>query len=161
MNNVSFFSKNLKWIRSYYNLSQEALASSLGIKRNNIASYESGNSSPGLQRAIAIARYFNVSLEIMVLTDFDVIEPKIGRKLLKAEQIDVLLKRKNKKLDTWKVQRDLMETLLTGYNAMLVLDPDKNEDFAFGHIESMRLIRILEKNKLMLDQMLDFMEEEM
>ena len=52
--------QNIKFLRKHSGLSQRELAERLGLKRNNIASYEAGIVEPRAVTFIAIARFFNV-----------------------------------------------------------------------------------------------------
>lgn len=53
----------LKEIRSNYNLTQQEFADRLGIKRNTIATYETGKSNPSDSAIVLICREFNVNEE--------------------------------------------------------------------------------------------------
>ena len=55
------FPQNLSALMKEYGLSQQDLASALGIKRQTISLYTSGQSSPDIGRLKKIAEYFNVS----------------------------------------------------------------------------------------------------
>lgn len=60
------FSKRLKELREENNLSQEQLAKATGISRSCISMYESNNRVANLNALIALADYFNVSLDFLV-----------------------------------------------------------------------------------------------
>ena len=66
---VNKFSKNLKFLRKRAGMSQTVLAERLGIKRSNIAAYESKNVEPRLNLLIEIARLLNVDLLSFVQDD--------------------------------------------------------------------------------------------
>lgn len=53
----------MKTIRISAGFTQAELAKRVGTSRNNIASYESGQYLPQLERAVALARALNVSLK--------------------------------------------------------------------------------------------------
>ncbi len=53
----------LKEIRSNYNLTQQEFADRLGIKRNTVATYETGKSNPSDSAIVLICREFNVNEE--------------------------------------------------------------------------------------------------
>lgn len=59
----NFFSTNLKWLRKFHQLSQEELASRVGLNRGNISSYESGMAEPKFCNLKKIATVFNLSVE--------------------------------------------------------------------------------------------------
>jgi transcriptional regulator with XRE-family HTH domain len=66
---VNFLSSNIKFLRKRRKLSQQRLADDLGIKRSNIAAYETKNVEPRLSFINELADYFEIPLEDMVLTD--------------------------------------------------------------------------------------------
>ncbi|MFT4536397.1 MAG: transcriptional regulator with XRE-family HTH domain [Saprospiraceae bacterium] len=65
-------SHNIKYLRKENKFSQEELANRLGIKRSNIAAYESKNVEPRLRIILELARLFNVSVKTLI-------EKKIAR----------------------------------------------------------------------------------
>jgi transcriptional regulator with XRE-family HTH domain len=56
----SLFAKNLKFLRKMRGLSQQKLAVQIGLKRNNIASYEAGVVEPRSVNFIKLVRFFEV-----------------------------------------------------------------------------------------------------
>jgi transcriptional regulator with XRE-family HTH domain len=66
---VNFLSSNLRYLRRRDTLSQQQLADDLGIKRSNIAAYETKNVEPRLALLDRMASYFSVSLTDLILTD--------------------------------------------------------------------------------------------
>jgi transcriptional regulator with XRE-family HTH domain len=61
--------RNLKLLRKMKGISQQQLAKALGLKRNNIASYESGIVEPGPHRFLALARFFRIDPVALFTTD--------------------------------------------------------------------------------------------
>lgn len=59
-------SHNIKHLRKLNNLSQEELAAKLGIKRSNIAAYESKNVEPRLRIVLELARLFDLSVKSLI-----------------------------------------------------------------------------------------------
>lgn len=55
-------SRNMKYLRKAKHMSQEDLARELGIKRSNIAAYESKNVEPKLTIIISMAKFFNIDM---------------------------------------------------------------------------------------------------
>ena len=55
--------KKLKELRNSENLTQKELADALNIKRVNYTRYETDKVRPDYETLIAIANYFNVSLD--------------------------------------------------------------------------------------------------
>lgn len=60
---VSKLKDRIKKIRKYYGLTQEKFAERLGIKRNTVATYETGKSEPMDNIIVSICREFNVREE--------------------------------------------------------------------------------------------------
>ena len=58
--------KNLKSLRLSHNLTLKAMAEFLGMALRNYQRYETGEIDPPLSKAIALANYFNVSLDYLV-----------------------------------------------------------------------------------------------
>jgi transcriptional regulator with XRE-family HTH domain len=69
------FGSNLKYLRNIKGLSQSKLANEVGLKRNNIASYESGMVEPKATIFIRIANYFSIGPYIML--EFDLVNENI------------------------------------------------------------------------------------
>ncbi|MCB0548262.1 MAG: helix-turn-helix domain-containing protein [Phaeodactylibacter sp.] len=69
MDLISYLSKNLKFLRKSRQWSQEELARRLGIKRSNIAAYESKNVEPRLSLLLSMAKLFNVDMAELIHTD--------------------------------------------------------------------------------------------
>ena len=59
-------SHNIKHLRKHRKISQEKLASSLGISRSNIAAYESKNVEPRLGTVLKIARLFDINIRTLL-----------------------------------------------------------------------------------------------
>ena len=57
------FSHNLQKLRSEKNISQEQLADKIGVSRQSISAWESGKSSPELDKLIALSELFEISLD--------------------------------------------------------------------------------------------------
>lgn len=53
--------ERLKELRRTLNLTQQAFADRLGVKRNTVATYETGKSNPSDAAVLLICREFNVS----------------------------------------------------------------------------------------------------
>jgi|SRR6185312_63647 len=66
---MSHIDKNLKTLRKFRNMSQEALADALGIQRSRLASYEEGRAEPPYDLLIKIGDYFHVALDALIRAD--------------------------------------------------------------------------------------------
>ena len=56
-------SENLKRIRKENNLSQEQLAEKLGVSRQAVSKWESGQSYPEMDKVIQICKTFNFNMD--------------------------------------------------------------------------------------------------
>ena len=63
------FSGRLKTLRKRDNISQNALAKTLGITRASVNAWEMGISYPNAQSLILLAKYFNVSVDYLLGID--------------------------------------------------------------------------------------------
>lgn len=57
---------NLRFLRKKHKMSQTALAESLGIRRSNVAAYESKNVEPRLRILLQIGDYFNIAIRTLI-----------------------------------------------------------------------------------------------
>ena len=62
---MSTFSERLKALRLEQNLTQGQLGEIIGVKHFSIYSYEKGRSCPEMKSLIALADYFNVSIDYL------------------------------------------------------------------------------------------------
>ncbi len=60
------FQENLMTLRKLHNISQEELAEKIGISRQTLSKYETGESLPDIEKTKAIADVFGVSLDDLV-----------------------------------------------------------------------------------------------
>ena len=63
------FQDNLITLRKLHNISQEELAERVGISRQTLSKYETGESIPDIEKTKAIADVFGVSLDDLVNYD--------------------------------------------------------------------------------------------
>jgi transcriptional regulator with XRE-family HTH domain len=66
-----FLGTNMKILRKQLKKSQEEVAADLGLTRSSYSGYENGIAEPGLESLVSIAKYFKVSLEDLILKDFE------------------------------------------------------------------------------------------
>lgn len=59
---MSYFGTRLKYLRKQDNVTQQELASSLGISKSTISMYENGNREPDFETLESIADFFNVPM---------------------------------------------------------------------------------------------------
>lgn len=60
------FQENLIALRKMHNISQEELAEKIGVSRQTLSKYETGESIPDIEKTKAIADAFGVSLDDLV-----------------------------------------------------------------------------------------------
>lgn len=75
---MNYLSGNIRYLRKHRKLSQQHLADDLGVKRSNIAAYETKNVEPRLSLIDAIARYFGVPLQDLVTRDLSTAADAFG-----------------------------------------------------------------------------------
>jgi transcriptional regulator with XRE-family HTH domain len=61
--------KNISILRKLRDVSQEELASAIGVGRTTITNYESGKSEPNLKKIIDMSKKLDVSIEDLLLKD--------------------------------------------------------------------------------------------
>ncbi len=62
---MATFSERLKELRQEHGLSQQALGDVIGVKRFSVYSYEKGRACPEMKGLIALAEYFDVSMDYL------------------------------------------------------------------------------------------------
>lgn len=70
---MNFFAANLRYLRKVNGMSQQFLAKSLGVKRSNVAAYETKNVEPRLDLIIKMAQLFSVSVSEIICVDLGII----------------------------------------------------------------------------------------
>ncbi|MDO4902506.1 MAG: helix-turn-helix transcriptional regulator [bacterium] len=65
------FSQNLRKLRESKNLSQEQFADKIGVSRQSVSAWESGKSSPEIEKASQIAKFFSISIDQLVGEVYD------------------------------------------------------------------------------------------
>ena len=72
------FGENLREIRKQRNITQEELAELLGVSRQAISKWESGNGYPETEKLIEISRQLNISLDYLLNDASNVAEKENG-----------------------------------------------------------------------------------
>ena len=70
------FHDNLVSLRKIHQLSQEELADKIGVSRQSISKYETGDALPDIEKCKALAEVFDVSMDDLV--NFDSRESGVG-----------------------------------------------------------------------------------
>ena len=60
------FADNLMELRKYYSLSQEELAEKIGVSRQTLSKYETGESLPDIEKCKALADVFGISVDDLI-----------------------------------------------------------------------------------------------
>ena len=60
------FKDNLIELRKYHNMSQEELAEEIGVTRQTVSKYETGESLPDIEKCALIAAVFGVSMDDLI-----------------------------------------------------------------------------------------------
>lgn len=60
------FADNLMELRKYYALSQEELAARIGVSRQTLSKYETGESLPDIEKCKALADVFGVTVDDLI-----------------------------------------------------------------------------------------------
>lgn len=66
MDNKLIFAQNLRELRESAEIGQVKLANDIGVSKGIISLWENGKREPTLSYLVAIARYFNVSIDYLV-----------------------------------------------------------------------------------------------
>lgn len=66
MDNKLVFAQNLRELRESAEIGQVKLANDIGVSKGIISLWENGKREPTLSYLVAIARYFNVSIDYLV-----------------------------------------------------------------------------------------------
>lgn len=76
----NMLSTNLVWLRKHYQYTQEEIAQQVGVSRQSVAKWESGESLPDIDNCMALAKIYNVTIGNLINHDEDdagiVIPPK-------------------------------------------------------------------------------------
>lgn len=88
-----FLPTNLKWLRKRRKRTQDEVAFALHLKRSTYSGYENGAGEPGLEKLLALARYFKISLDGLVKTDLRALKESAFRELLREDYPDTGLMR--------------------------------------------------------------------
>ena len=78
------FAENLAGLRKFKGMSQEELAAAIGVSRQTLSKYETGESVPDIERTQAIAAAFGVSIDDLVnfeASSSEVLPPPRGKHL--------------------------------------------------------------------------------
>ena len=66
----NFFGKTLKSLRLEKNISQKKLGDDLGVVNQTISFWENGTREPDLDMILKISKYFDVSVDYLINSNF-------------------------------------------------------------------------------------------
>lgn len=127
------FSRNLKSLRRARGLSQQKLAQEVGLKRSNIASYETGTVEPNAANFLRIAYFFDVDPALLLeseLPDQPILNPENNQR--QDQLLEMLSRFSAKTNDADKVAQ--------GFREYLLLNPEQKKT---GNLEA--VLDILER----------------
>jgi transcriptional regulator with XRE-family HTH domain len=107
------FSRNLKSLRRARGLSQQKLAQEVGLKRSNIASYETGTVEPNAANFLRIAYFFEADPALLLeseLSDHPILNPENNQR--QDNLLELLSRFSAKTDDAGKVAQGFREYLL-------------------------------------------------
>ena len=86
-------------LRKKKGLSQEEFAYEIGVSRQSVFKWESGDNTPDIDKIKKIAKFFDISLDKLLNDDFEIEDPQITVKKTKKqiEPFEITSVKKNKK----------------------------------------------------------------
>jgi transcriptional regulator with XRE-family HTH domain len=68
---MSFFPKNLKYLRKKFDISQEQLGFQVEKRQTTIGNWENKVSEPNINELVQISNFFGISLDYLILIDLE------------------------------------------------------------------------------------------
>lgn len=133
------FSEKLYYLRTKENMSQEELASQLGVSRQAISKWEVGDTMPELGKIMEISEFFKISIDCLVKENLDIAKDNTVEKLV----INFL----NTAKDMNQISDDLIEIARDG-----IIDSEEKKQLAeiIKTLDSM--VEIVEELKLRVNE---------
>lgn len=101
--------ENLKLLRKRKGVSQEEIASDLGLTRSSYSGYENGVAEPNIETLIKISEYYDISLDKFIKKDLSNISEKDWDKIERGISVD--LEGKNLRIIATSVDNDNNENI--------------------------------------------------
>ena len=80
------FGKRINRIRKEAGLSQERFSEIFGVSQQSVQKWENGNSTPSIEKIIMISKYFDVSLDMLLLgNDNRIVEEMNNKQIIKPQ----------------------------------------------------------------------------
>jgi len=67
---LNHFARNLKKLREIENKSQQDVADAINVSQRSVSHWESGLVEPGLNKLIELSRFFDISIDDLVIGDY-------------------------------------------------------------------------------------------
>jgi len=125
--------KNLKFLRRIEGLSQTDFAKRVGLKRNNIASYESGMVEPSGVKFLEICDYFEISPSEMLEKVFDEHPDELISPEQTTNAIDTI---QQEEIEEFIAQTNEMTKIFEGYKSFLLLKKEQNQHLPDTYLDS-------------------------
>ena len=93
------FSEKLFTLRKAKNLTQEQLAEELGVSRQSVSKWESGQALPELEKIVAISMIFDVTIDYL-LKSSEIDDLSVKTAMLEKQQQNMLI-REQKRQQIW------------------------------------------------------------
>ncbi len=142
--NCDILKSNIRFLRRKMNLSQEELATMIGLNRGNIASYESGTAEPRIANLVKMSKLFSVPLA-------DLTERKICEKYVsmnpgdwkkESERIVLAVKHHQERLNT---QKTYFESIVNCKKMFKENNPVLSDDASEMEMHFKQLYTLTEK----------------
>jgi transcriptional regulator with XRE-family HTH domain len=84
-----YFADNIRLLRKRRKRSQDDVATTLGIKRTTLCSYENGSTEPSMDTLIRFSEYFKVSLDKLIRIELTKVSESLLSEIEKGHDIDI------------------------------------------------------------------------
>lgn len=118
------FGKNLKFLRRLQGLSQTELANQIGMKRNNIASYESGMVEPNAKKYLHFCDFFAIDPKDMLESQLS--ESPSDNILLPSENNNIIDVYLEDQMELFIIKTNEMTKVFEGYKAFFEMKKESD-----------------------------------
>ncbi|GJM32329.1 MAG: hypothetical protein DHS20C18_13300 [Saprospiraceae bacterium] len=123
-NVVSFLQQNIRCLRKRLGMSQEELASKVGLNRGNVASYENGTAEPKICNLLKFSHLFQISIVDLTQKNLSDLET-LDRATTNFQQFS---KGEKELLEQFMYKANELEAVLKGINACFHFQAKKVDD---------------------------------
>lgn len=87
---MAYWGENVKFLRKHRGLSQDAMSQELNISRSKLNAHENGHTlNPTVEDLLLISKYFDVSIDHLLKTNFSDADPEVLERLTGGKEIYV------------------------------------------------------------------------